>query len=491
MPFSREQLEGFNEYWDEKHDYHAQVFRLLDIYNGNLTPYLRDELKAMFKRPDGTISPSYDQAIDRLAPINILQRVIAKQAKIYNRPPKREIPDGDEADKDMLEAYVDGMFMNRQMSIANQMFSLFNCAAVEPAARDGRLLLRPLLNSQFLPWSDDRFDPTNPTVFLVYHGKMKKGDGSEKRVLRAYSDTDFSIFDEDGNQIEEFMNGNPGVNLLGEMPFEYFNRKQQIQLIPTLSDDTYRMSILIPLLLSDVSFALKFQAFSILYGIDVDDQTRPYSPNVMWIFKSQSPETPPSVGTLSPNVDSDKAVKFIQALLAFWLQTKGIRPGSVGQLTTENFTSGISKMIDEMDTFEDRQEQVTYFGPGEERLLDRTLKKFHPIWAAANATPITGAFTDSASIHVTFPEQLPRADRGQLVDVLIKEVDTLKVESRKGALQRLEPELSEKEVEEKLEAIDAERAERAPNMTPGQNPFAPADDAGDDDTEDIEDTDDQ
>lgn len=483
MPFSREQLEGFNEYWDNHAEYQTRVHRLLDIYNGNLTPYLQNELRTMFKRPDGTISPSYDQAIDRLAPINILQRVIAKQAKIYNRPPKREVPEGDEGDKEMLEGYVDGLFMNRQMSIANQMFSLFNCAAVEPAARAGRLLLRPLLNSQFLPWSDDRFDPTNPTVFLVYHGKVKDRKGNEKRVLRAYSDSDFAIFDEDGQQLDQFMMGNPGVNTLGELPFEYFNRKQQIQLIPTLSDDTYRMSILVPLLLSDVAFALKFQAFSILYGIDVDDKTRPYSPNVMWIFKSQSPETPPSVGTLSPTVDSDKAVKFIQALLAFWLQTKGIRPGSVGQLTTENFTSGISKMIDEMDTFEDRQEQVTYFAPGEERLLNRTLKKFHPVWMANNDTPITGVFSDTTDIHVTFPEQLPRADRSQLVDTLIKEVDSLKVESRKGALQRLEPELSEAEVEGKLEAIDTERAARAPDFTPAAPTNEPDDDEESDDAE--------
>jgi hypothetical protein len=457
MPFSREQLEGFNEYWDNHAEYHTRVSRLIDIYNGSLTPYLEKEFKSMFTRDDGTLSPSYAQAADRLIPVNVLPRIIAKRAKIYAKPPKREITDASESDLEIMGAYTDGMFMDRQMGIANQMFSLFGNALVEPAARNGRLVLRPYLNSQFLPWSDDRFDPTNPTVFITYHGRVKNSVGAEERLLRAYSDKDYAVFDEKGVQRDEFMpDGNPGINPLGEMPFEYFNRKQQIQLVPTLSDDMYRMSVIIPILLSDVAFALKFQAFSILYGIDVDDAKRPYSPNVMWIFKSQNPETPPSIGSLSPSVDSDKAVNFIQAVLAFWLQSMGIRPGAVGQLTTDNFSSGISKMIDEMDTFEDRQEQVTYFAPGERSLLTRITKKLHPVWQATGDSDVPGVFDNSLDIRVTFPEQLPRSDRGSLVDTLIKEVGTLKVESRKGALLRLEPEMSSIEVNAKLSEIDTE-----------------------------------
>lgn len=455
--FNATDFERFNKYWDSKLGYLSEVTRILDIYNGNLMPYLMKELQSMFRRPDGTISPTYEQAIDRVVPINILQRIVNKQSKIYNRPPKREVSGGDDDDRDMMDFYVDKMFANRQMGIANQMFSLFNCAIVEPVVKDRRYLLRPYLNSHFLVYSDDSFDPTNPTVVLVYHGMIKNGKGKSVRALRAYSKDSYAVFTDEGILVESAMGDSDGTNPYGELQFEYINRKQQIELIPTLGADTYKMAVLIPLLMSDVAFALKFQAFSIIYGIDIDEQSRPFSPAVMWTFDSDpKKETTPSIGTISPTVDSDKAVAFIQTCLTLWLQTKGIRAGAVGQLNIENFSSGISKMIDEMDTFEDRQEQVTYFTPAEQNLWSRVCKVQHPIWQDNESTEFIGDFTANADASVTFPEQTPRTNRNEVVDVIKKEMD-MGLESRRGALARLEPELTEDEIDVKLKEIDDEK----------------------------------
>ena len=132
MTFTKSQLDVFNNHWDSKKEYHDEVKRLLAINNGCLVPFLRDEMKKMFTRPDGKLSPTYAQAVDRLVPVNILQRMVKKQSKIYARPPKREAVDGSDNEKAILDFYTRKMNCNRQLTIANQMFSLFDCAAVEP-----------------------------------------------------------------------------------------------------------------------------------------------------------------------------------------------------------------------------------------------------------------------------------------------------------------------------------------------------------------------
>lgn len=463
LPPIRELVESFLKHWKA----HAPLLKhnqeLLEIYDGALLPKVKAALKTSFTRKDGTVSESYNQIEDRIVPVNILRRIVDKKSRIYQKSPVREVMDGSDNDKELLSFYEKAFKWNRQMNIANEYFNLFEYTAIEPvAAGGGRMVLRPLANDTFLPYSVDTIDPTRPTHFIVYHGKRQTGAGSED-VFRAYSDAEFVLFNEKGDLLLAEMDsmGLDGRNPYGKLPYIYVNRDDQRRLIPEPNTDTLKMTILIPLLLSDLSFALKFQAFSIMYAINIRDSDFQMSPNALWMINSD-PETdkPAQIGSIKPQVDSDKALSVIQAVLSIWLQSIGIRPGAVGQLTTDNFASGVAKMIDEMDTSDDRQKQTEFFGPAEEDAWDLVLKRQHPVWKAQKRVENNIDFGAESTVAVSFPEQLPVVKRKEVLDELVVEMEK-GLESRKGAIRRLNPHMTDEEVEAKIQEIDEEKKARA------------------------------
>lgn len=467
----RELIPQFIEHWKSYAGVLGYNRALMDIYDGDILSKVDDALCKMFTQKDGTISQSYWQIKDRIVPINILQRIIDKKSRIYQRTPVREVVGGTDQDKDLVSFYEEGMRWNRQMNIANEYFNLFKYAAVEPlAAVNGRLLLRPVANDAFLPFSVDRIDPTRPTHMIVFHGMRKKAvkgkngkpEEIDVKTFRAYSDAEWVIFDEEGKVLVEEMEavGNPdGTHSFGRLPFTYINRDDQRRLIPKPNSDMLAMSILIPLFLSDLSFALKFQCFSIMYAIDLKDQNLTIGPNVFWMLESD-PKTDqaPKIGSIKPEVDTDKALSLIQAILSMWLQSMGIRPGAVGQLTADNFASGVSKMIDEMDTSDDRTKQVEFFRPGEEDLWNLVLKHQHPVWSGDKLVENQMKLSPGSSVAVSFPEQLPMVQRTAVIQDIKEEID-LGIEDRRGAKRRLDPHMTDKEVDEYLRRIDESKAE--------------------------------
>jgi len=141
----------------------------------------------------------------------------------------------------------------------------------------------------------------------------------------------------------------------------YVNRSPNF-LLPPEDTDTMRMTVLLPVLLSDLNYAVKYQAFSILYGINVDDQNLAKSPEAFWMFKTDpGDDNKPEVGQIKPQVDITEVIQLIVTELSMWLNSRNIRPGSVSNVSAENMVSGISKLVDEMDTSDDRQKQAELY----------------------------------------------------------------------------------------------------------------------------------
>jgi hypothetical protein len=148
-----------------------------------------------------------------------------------------------------------------------------------------------------------------------------------------------------------------------------------------------------------------------------------------------------------------------------WLNTKGIRAGSIGKLSQENLMSGISKIIDEMDTFEARQKQVTIFQVVEKELWNLILNHLHPYWMSKGTAPVNLTFSPTASIKTKFAVQLPAQTRGQVVKDVNEEYKA-GFTSRKRALAQLNPELNPEQIDELMQEIDEERR---PTVAPAEN----------------------
>ena len=169
-------------------------------------------------------------------------------------------------------------------------------------------------------------DPTRMTHVIIFEGKqevMTDKGMTEKAVFRAFTDDEFLLFDQDGNILQDRMNamGNPeGINPYGRIPFVYINRSQY-ELIPTLDSDVCSMTILISLLLSDLGYAIKYMAFSLVYGIDVDMTNVTRAPNAFLELKSDIEGNKPELGTIKPEVDIDQVMQYTMDLFSLWMNS--------------------------------------------------------------------------------------------------------------------------------------------------------------------------
>lgn len=436
-------------------------YTLFDINEGNLLHYVLQDLKAQLSEK------TFESTKHRIPPINVLKKVVDKQSKIYVEPPKRDIVNGSEEEKVSLGELTDMMALNQGMQSANEIFNLAKSVAVEPFLDKGKPSLRVLPPDQFFVVSTDKVNPLNPTHFVKLMGKMKIND-KEREIFHAYTDDEFLIYD-DQNEIRMDLMAkyeNEGVNHYKKIPFVYINRSKYT-LIPTRDTDTLAMTKLIPVLLSDCNYASMYQSFSIIYGIDVDDSNLVMSPNAFWSFKSQGDDAAktPQVGTIKPEADTDKILNLVKTQLAMWLDSKNIKPGSVGDMTVDNAASGIAKMIDEADTSGDREVQANIFAPAEERLLSLIVNHMIPVWRDESDFKFEKNFGPNREFNVDFPEQTPIPDTTKILDDEIKKLSK-KLTTRKRAIQAINPKMSEKEIEMLISEID--------NDQPPTPPAAPA-----------------
>lgn len=421
----------------------------LDIYDGNLIGYVRDALAK-------TLSENYFKKIEeRILPINVLPRIIQKSAKSYVTKPTRLT---EEKYKEFISAYEDFFFMNSKMSGSDTYAHLFKGYALEPFLHEGKPKLRVLPYDRFLPYSDDKVDETNMTIFIKFMGKRvvtKLGKDVVVEVFHAYSKDEFVSFDSDGDLVSDDMVLNEGVNPFGVIPFYYGNRGNDI-LLPVQDTDIVALTKMIPMLLTDLSGAILFQCFSIMWGIDINAENLTMSPNAFWSLKSDATsDKKPSVGTIKPEADIEKVISFVMTTFALWLETKGIRVGSMGAVDASNLSSGISKLIDEMDTSELIEKSQTNFAK-EENEFWKMYAPMNNYWVA-NSLILPeynkGLLGNDFNVQVLFDQPEPLTDRKTMVDTQKAEVDA-GFTSRKRAIVKLNPDMTPEQVDELMLEID-------------------------------------
>lgn len=432
---------------------------LLDIYDGNLAPHvLKDLEKQMSPR-------TFNQAKFRLSPINILPKIIDKLTNIYQTTVIRTVEaPGVQKDQEILDWYVKEGDVNATLNCANEMFNLTGATLIQPLTYDGKPFFRVVPVTRYALHSDDKMRPDIPTqVMLCY----KQG---EKDLYWVYTKDEIYAVDAYGNIQRDLMaetDNIEGVNPIEALTFTYIN-SSKYKLVPTPDVDALKIIKLLPVMLSDLNYAAMYQCFSILYGINVDEQDMTLAPNTFMRFKQDATNpNKPEIGVIKPTVDYPQVLELIQSQLSMWLGTKGIRSSSVGSLNPDNFTSGISKVIDEMDTYEAREKQVKHFMNGEQDLWDLVLKKMHPYWLQTGQIKDVGKFNLDAEISTKFTIQLPIQTRGAVVKDLQLEVAS-GFTTRARAIATLNPQLNAEQILELVKEIEEERngvAEDQPGNT--------------------------
>lgn len=430
---------------------------VIAIQEGELLAFVEAHFKKEFSSRD-----SVEQVMPRIAPINFLTQIIDKLSKIYQDGVKRTVIDGNESDEELLRWYEKVMQMNSVMNVGNEYFNTFKSNLNQIFISNRKPKLRAIPNDRFMVYSNNKIDPLIPTHIIMPMGQKQKPDQRYKNKYRSvdeyvvWTDTEAYLLDSEG-VTEPFLDSGDFSNPLGLDIFMYVN-KSSVFIQPPIDSDTFRMTVLLAVLISDMNYAAKFQTFSLMYGIDIDDQNIEWKPNGIMLFKSD-PESdkPPQLGQISPQAKIDQMIKLITTELSLWLRSKNIKSSAIGDLNADNAASGIAKIVDEADTSDARKKQVEFYKAAEGDFWKALINNVHPLWVNEQLIDQTVLFSSSAMVVTEFPPQIPLVSRGTLVKDLLVEIEggLLSLDS---AMKVLHPEWSEEEIDKEKQKI-AEQGE--------------------------------
>ena len=447
--------------------------KLLDIYEGSLQKYVEESLQQ-------ELSPeAFKRSKQRVTPINILPKIIKKISAVYVHGVNRE-SNGNDIDMEMMSSYVNDLALDATMNTANKYLNLFKYCAIEPYISNGKPSLRVLPPTQFTVWSDNPINPLEPTVFVKYVGKVESNiprtntNGisqqnaeniiNEVDLYHMYSENEFLIVDSEGSIRQDMMVDNPeGINFFGRIPFVYLSLSENF-LIPLPNTDMYQMTILIPKLLTDLAYATMYQSFSIIYGIDIETEQLSKNPDSFWDLKSTEGEgKSPSIGSIKPEVDIDKVLMLIKDTLAMWFDSLGLKSSGLSNISAVSSQSGIAKAIDNADIEEVRSSQKPLMRASELELW-KLLKIQHDVWTSNNQLTEMKPFSESFDPSISFNDPEPTIDyKVKIEGAALKHEKGLT--SYRRAVQEANPDLNEEEVDELMEEMKLEKAERMLSAT--------------------------
>lgn len=424
----------------------AYNYELFDIYEGNLLEYVLKEIRRRFSEE------SFRSIEPRVAPINFLKKLIDKLSQIYSETPRRSLLIPNEQDSLMFDYYQKIMSIDVEMALSNEIFNLEKYVVIEPYLDSGLPKLRIPRPDKYFVISTNKDNPTKMTHYVKIMDKIKGLD-----ILHVYTDSEFLIMDSEGNIRPELMAqyNSDGINYIGKIPAVYIARSK-FDLMPREDTDILKMTKMIPILFSDLNEVVFWQSFSIIYGIDISDENLKYAPNSFWSFQSDpNRQTKPEVGVIKPQADIAAVMDFILFELQSWLTSRGIKISAIGNGNQDQSASGFSKMVDQMDTSEDRKKQIPFFKQGEFDLWNLIFNFMHTYWVKNGMIEFNSMFTTGQKAVVDFVEQLPIIDREAELNGIEKELK-LFLTTRKKAVMRLNRGMTDSEAEAFIEEIDGE-----------------------------------
>lgn len=426
------------------------------MYNGKTQDIIKESIKKEFNRPE-----TVEELIARLVPLNIIQKIINKLAGVYVEAPLREVVDENEADLELMELYEEAASVNSRFKEANRYFKLFKRNLMEPFVdHDGVPGLRNLPRHTYEVYSFNSMRPDKPDLIAI----IKHDDElRDNQVIKIWTADNHILIDGNGKVLRDKMEqmGNvDGINPYGRIPFVYIN-ESTYSVNPLSDDDLMRMAIAIPVVLTDLLFACKYQCWSIIYTVG-DVGELPSNPSSVIAMDYGPDGQEPKVGTIKPEIDINAILQLIANLISTLLTTKNLAAGTIKTTQGINETiSGISKALDNAESVEDKKDQQSYFMKAEADLWDLLANYMIPVWRKLNklAPEYNKEFSPAFAMSVLYRE--PK--------VLISEKERIenakaKLEAGLSTLERelanLNPDMSDNQIQKLKEEILAEQNDK-------------------------------
>jgi hypothetical protein len=415
--------------------------RMFDISEGALIKYVTEVIHSQIKRKE-----SATKMAERIPSINILNKIVSKLSVLYSTDVKR-----DTNAEDLVNFYATAI--NEDLGEANKNFNRYKNTWIEIYEDEATRTVetRAIPSWQMLPYSDDAIDSTRMTIAIKLVGKR-----NGKETYWAYSADEFISFTDNGDLVAEDMIENEGLNPFGVVPFAYKGTSKNL-MIPLPDTDLYQMTLLIPLLMSEINFGCQYLSMPIIFGVDIDFEND-FSKNADTVMMLKSDPTKDKAGTLNvlqPNMNIDAQMKLVRDQLDIWLTTRDIRAGTIGG-TAEADASGISLMIKNMDASKNIMAQANIFKNIENDLWEK-LSVIHNSLADAGRIENTMKFPQDFFVSVQYKDNDIIEAKSETVNTINAEVSA-GLKSKQTAIQELNPTWSPERVQEEMDLINKEAA---------------------------------
>lgn len=409
---------------------------LFNIYNKKITPYIEKRLDKDIKG-DGT----RNEAKGRISAINILPQIVAKKSNVYRTNCIRTMVSG--GSQKELDNLINTSNYKSSLELANKMLNIHNCVAIEPIVDKNYFRVVPA--NKFIVKGDNSIDNVMTEYIKII--KTKKESSSYTNEMMSYTMEEFVTFNSKGEVIETI------PNELGFIPVVYATR-DCVTLVPEEDQDTLNMVTLLPLMLTDMNFAIKYQCFSIFYTVNCKAKNMTISPNAVWNFESTGQDgDKPELGLLTPTAKVDDILLAISKQYNMWLEEKGLKFDAFDSSSFQNI-SGIAKAIDKADATNDINYQRTIFQNMEKELLRQYgLMQYGREWI------VDVSFEVQSIVEETPTEK---------VDRIIKKLDKNLISTRRAILEA-NAHMSEQSIADMMIEIEQERKQKElEEMSDGQ-----------------------
>ena len=432
----------------------AEDYKRFLMFHGKTEEIIKEAIAKEYAQPQ-TVS----ELSGRIICPNFISKIITKLSGVYIQPPLRKVVDNNSSDTELVEELEDKMCLNQRMKEANRYFKLFKRNLMELYVDEyGYPYARNLPRHTYEVFSFSMITPNKPDVVV----KIIKEDAStDKQLLSVWSDESHWVISGKGEIVAEAMaqmNNFEGVNPYGELPFVYIN-ESSYSVDPIQDDDLIRLSIAIPVILTDISWATKYQSNSIIYTIGFEGVI-PSAPNSAVNLPFGPDGQKPEINQIKPEVDTDKVISMVQTLVALLLSTKSLSVNTVQtKLDASNAASGIAKMLDQAESIEDKRDQQEYFEKAEKQMWKLLKDHLIPVWRAQQtiAPELNKEFSPNFEIDVFFMEPKVMITEKEQIEISKARLDagfsTLEME-----LQNIYPQMSREQIEELKMAIEEDKA---------------------------------
>lgn len=336
---------------------------------------------------------------NRIININVFKKFLKKLAMVYKQSPIRKSFDDSPDDNELLNIYIKEMRLNQRGKEANKFFKNFKKVLIEMAVSDeGKPVLKNLPRHTYEVFSDSKVTPYKPSTIV----KIMKYTPQSK-IFHFWTDNEFLVVNEKAEIIPQLESD--GKNTYGTLPFGFISESSQT-VNPIINDDIFNLSVVIPIILSDLAMGQKYQAWSLIYTVGLEGDI-PVGPNKVVNLDFGPNGERPSIETIKPSIDTQGVLDLLEFIVSMLLTTNDLSVSTIKtSLNAQNAASGIAKLVDNAESMEDREDQQEYFKDLESQIFTKLHKNLIPVWQQQRllSPDFMKNFSESFDYVVLFPE---------------------------------------------------------------------------------------